>query len=388
MDVEEELENRRIYADFLKFCEPVKASDPWSRFAAIPDFFRPPEDENAVHWALRETYSRKALRRSQVMTLDSQKKLVFNPRLCTRPDFVVPLRAASHDQPFDLLTGEGTVSGRLPVCGAAMDHLMGEGEQRHGLIFAAFSMFDVMVLRAIGAPAVLASGLERFTSRTLAEFRATFGTTATAAVTPPHLVLVGWTPSRMSRIRSGSVLDGVIRNLQDAGDCFGVRLKNVLLWQPTFKEIVRLARCLQIGRITDVADALSHSFHQSAKPLASGESDTDSQTILEKSRAAYRKALLDPDATRGRRRRRRREFQNAVDEVLIKPLYEQAMEEPDLQKRSRLLALAEANRELHYRSVRHSVKVELCEGELTDEMLVEARQMLSKLQAVYKLAKE
>jgi len=183
----------------------------------------------------------------------------------------------------------------------------------------------------------------------------------------------------------------VIRNIVNGGDCFGLRVKDVLLWQPTIQEMQRLSYCLQIGQLADVANALLHSFNQSAKPLAPREDEAGPGAILEKARARLRKTMLNANATRGARRRRVREYREAVDEVLVKPLLAQATEETDLLKRSRLYAVVDANQKLHYGSVAHAVKLERLElqgGALTDEILLENQQVLAKVDAVCKLTKE
>ena len=58
-------------------------------------------------------------------------------------------------------------------------------------------------------------------------------------------------------------------------------------------------------------------------------------------------ALLRPGGRGHERRRRLREYQQAVDTTFVKPLLERAAQEMDPHKRSRLGGLAAVNRLLH-----------------------------------------
>jgi len=391
MDVDEESRTREIYVDFLKFCEPVKPPHPWGRFTVTQDFFKMPDDDGALCESLRMTYGRKELRRSGVMTLDSQSRIRLSQRFSVHPGFVIPLRSGPVEKPFDLLTAEGSLSGRLPIAQAAKDQLVGDGASRQSLIFVAFNIYDVMALRAIGAPTVIASGLDEFTQESLAEVRQVFDMPANSVGSPMHLALVGWTPSRMSRVGPGQPLDRVLRNFRMSAEYFGINIAQILFWQPAITEIARLAQCLKIGRITDVADALLHSLDRSAKPLTTSVIEDDLSSLLEARRASLHRVLLNPNAARGARRRRSREYCEAVDEVLNKSLLQQLKEEPDSSKRSRTLALVEANRILQRGAVRHSVSTERLEldgGDVSQEFLQENRQLLSAIDMICRLTQE
>ena len=98
---------------------------------------------------------------------------------------------------------------------------------------------------------------------------------------------------------------------------------------------------------SDVVNAIVHSLDKSAKPLGSSKEGHEPSLDFVESRRRLQKELVSPDSSSKRRRRKLREFQRTVEAVLVDPLHERAAAEPSLSERSRLAALAEANRTTH-----------------------------------------
>ena len=384
----------QVYADFLLHCQPALPPRPWRRFGMNADLWMAPEDEEATLAALRGKHSTKDLIRSGVASRDKNKKLNFGASFFGLLDKrILPLRAAPQCGPFDLLTEGGTCSGQLPIYAAVHDHRLAKTIAKRGFLCVTFSLQDLISLWVVGMPAALAWGLEEITSRKLKEFRSIFGLAGAshaahagqapatspssppspaqeeedtnpvqvpevcdsstalpdpdnAALDPPRLILVGWTSSQLSLQCPGD-FDRVARSIATLANGIGIDLTGVSVWRPAAAEIRRIMYCLTNGNRKDVRQAILSSLDQSAKPLAPSASDKGSHGSLLQTRARLRKALRRPESNPAYRRRRLSEYQQSVDRTFVDPLLELAGGESDLDKRSRLGALAAVNRLLH-----------------------------------------
>ena len=393
----------QIYAEFLQYCLPAPLPQPWGRFMETADFWRPPRSEKATLAVLRKNHSTKHLLGSGIVTRNQRKDLELNPIFTGTSDAILPLRDSPQSNPFDLLTEQGTVSGRLPIHTAVADYVVLEAIQEKRFLCITFSMSDMMSLRAVGMPTALASGLAQFTPNSLEEFHKCVGFSIPGLAafvgpgTPPPsapsthlaqeedayemllqsvnenfpgtekshpsttdsrgLILTGWTPSQLSNRRPQG-LDQVIDNIVSAGSCLGVALEDVLLWQPTTREIHALARCQKVGSKADVVQAILSNIDQSANPLAPSKNRQESSIDILKTGARLRKSLLSPESSPAQRRRALRDFQRAVDDLFVNPYLDRAAADPQLMTRSRLAGLAQVNRLLHPSVMLHLARLE------------------------------
>ncbi len=211
-----------------------------------------------------------------------------------------------------------------------------------------------------------------------------------AAMDPPRLILVGWTPSQLSRQRPQD-LDRVSRNIVNIGSCLGVDLVEVFVWQPAAAEIRRIAFCLTKGSRKDVTKAILDSLDQSGVRLTPCQREKGSSGDLLESRARLREALSRPGSGADCRRRQLREYQQAVDSTFVDPVLKCAVGESDSDERSRLGCLAAVNRLLHPSVELYSAKLE---REITRGGLrgsgegLQTRELLKIFDVVYKLTKE
>jgi hypothetical protein len=211
-----------------------------------------------------------------------------------------------------------------------------------------------------------------------------------ASIDPPRLILVGWTPSRLSPHRPVD-LDRVIRSVETVGNCLGAGVDEVFLWRPTMREIRRIGFCLTKGNRKDVTKAILDSLDQSAKSLTPSESGTRPLGDLLASRARLRQVLLRPGAGPEHRRRRLREYQRAVDNTFVEPLLARAGNESDLDERSRLGGLAAVNRLLHPSVELYSAKLEqeiARTGLRGDGPMFQTQELMKMFDVLYKFAKE
>lgn len=392
----------QIYAEFLQHCRRGRPPGSWRRFAECAKVWTPPKDVSAALTALQEKYALQDLLRSGVVTYGDVieqhqnlaahcivKKVVINPVLDGPSSQILPLRVLPESNPFDLITAEGTLSRQLPACAMLHDHLTQKGIQKAGMLCLTFSLPDLIVFRAVGLPAVLATGLANSSGKILKEFAGSLGLDVrgglpgacrepTAMSSPisqfsenpangepdssacppatagplyshcvrPQLFLVDWTPANVSHRRPDE-FDAVLRKLANVSDYLGFSLDDAFVWRPAAQELRQIAYCVSNGSRKDVRRALLASLRHSAKLVAqSTDTPKPQQTLLE-ARARLRKALLRAGGNSDEVRRRLREYQRAIHETFVAPLMESAVEEPDLQKRSQLAALASINQMLH-----------------------------------------
>ena len=392
--------NGKIYADFLQHCQQVPLPSPWGQFAKHADFWQPPKDTLAAMEALQQEYTRKDLLRSRVAIYDladehdwqgeipAGTKLTVNPILSGPFSRILPLRASPQCLPSDLLTGEGTVSGRLPACAVLHDYLVQKWIQRTGILCLVFSMEDMMAFRAVGIPAALAKGLEQITRKSLKDLCSSLGLespdssvhvsgglnaapaaatmplpenpveeeqvpspsnlsgsmagTDSPTATRPRLFLVAWSPSHRSLNRPGD-LDEVLHNLISAGRCLEIDLDDAFVWRPSETDLQRIVFCLTKGNRRHVRKAIEASLRSNAKLINQAQVNVEEPSTLPETRARLREALLRPGGKPGERRRWLRRHQQAIDDIFVTPFLEQAIAEPDPQKRSQLAGLAGIN---------------------------------------------
>jgi hypothetical protein len=374
---------RTIYADFLQHCREVRPFRPWGAFCKSSDFWKSPQDEEATLAALRKKYGEKKLIESRVASYGARahggqpplftqcnNELIINPILTMPFSRILPLRSSPQSKPFDLLTGDGTISGRLPVCATLHDHKVQKAIEKMGVLCLAFSMEDLMAFRSVGIPASLARGLEKITRKTLKELCSALGFGSTddlahlsngsteapskaASCSPmvasyapptvqPRLFLVGWALSQLSLYRRGEV-DEVIRNLARVSDCLEIDLDDVFLWRPSPKDLRRISDCLSIGERRNVQRAILGSLRCSSGLATQADGDVDEPSSLLETRTRLQEALSRSSTSPGERRRRLRLHREAVDTAFVTPVLEQAVEEPDPKRRSHLAGLARIN---------------------------------------------
>jgi hypothetical protein len=379
-----------ILADFMQLCTASVAPEPWSRLMKSNDFRRMPRDRRSALAELRSKHSDDDLVQTGVVVRDDAEELDFNSVFCAVPDSIVALRTKPEAAPFDLLTSQGTVSGILPVSAAARDRLAEKGELDRGFVIAAFSIDDVLALRAIGAPTACAASLERFSSQAFSEFRETFMMPTTDGDgRPPQLILTAWSPARLDRIRTAAV-DPAVRNILHAANAFGLRLDDVLFWEPTASEIKKLAHCLRIGNRADAACAILNSLERSTTPLSSMQTERTPFEKVLKAEADLRQDLLRSTFNLRRRQKYLRRYEKAIDEAFAKPVLALAAEETHAKEKSRLMALAAAIRILHPAALEQAVSMQknIAQGGSCNEMqLRKIRDLTAMFETVHKLTK-
>jgi hypothetical protein len=163
---------------------------------------------------------------------------------------------------------------------------------------------------------------------------------------PLPLVFVGWNPAELLPDRPAN-LDRVVCNVKEIGRVLSAGLDELLVWRPTMAEIQKISLCLRSGNERDVTKAILSSLDQSAKPLSPSQDNKEPSGGFLEARARFHEALLRPGGSSDNRRRRLREYQQAVESTFVEPVLKLAAEERDPKRRSQLAGLAGVNQMLH-----------------------------------------
>jgi hypothetical protein len=145
---------------------------------------------------------------------------------------------------------------------------------------ATFSLVDVAILRTMGFPAVLASGLEEVRGKHL-DFLCRYlriGRRGTQAIKFDHarssqlsagkhsLRFVGWSIADM-KLFDPSALEPIQRHFNNLRKYVGVGCDSFSIWRPTAENLERVRFSIRVGDKTDVCHALAESMDSDRVPI-------------------------------------------------------------------------------------------------------------------------
>jgi hypothetical protein len=167
----------RIYERLLVSLKPQELPAPWNSLGS-PDFFcGPVEHPDGLLGELSEKFPKKALCETGIAQTAPKHQIALADILIQPDSLFLVIRDKKSGLPVEILTQSGTLGGHdLPLFTALErgDILTVEGLDR-GLVFVAFALEDVAVLRGCGIPATLASGLAGLATDQLERFCRAFG---------------------------------------------------------------------------------------------------------------------------------------------------------------------------------------------------------------------
>lgn len=159
--------NPAIYAQLLQHCTRYAFPQrPWSRHRTDLDAFVAPEDSADTLQALRKQFGDEPLLESGVAVLAPDGTLQLAPSLAAG-QALVAFRKSDGSPPFTILTAEGCINGAIPVLAACKDVFTRQALHRVQNLYVAFSVHDVIALRAVGLPATLIGPIERLSRAAL-----------------------------------------------------------------------------------------------------------------------------------------------------------------------------------------------------------------------------
>ena len=251
----QEKDFRPVYQRLLSQCQPYSHDGPWQELPVLGGMCRPPADSMTVVRDLQQQFSQAELLEAGILAMDKAREAHLDPVLCDQHATIIPLRRASKDSPFDLLTDRGTLSGRrLPICASLRDARIRKliRAEKEKLMLVASTAADAAVLLSLKIPATLAWGLAQLGGRYLKPFQRCFDLyppkppprfetihddeeEKKKEKRPPDLVFVGCSLARMS-LEEPVNLSATVSHLAGVEEHLDLPLDGFYRWQPTQRD--------------------------------------------------------------------------------------------------------------------------------------------------------
>ncbi len=390
-----------IFDGFVKQCEPPQKR--WKGFlphgSNVLQCLRSPDkvvDELLASFTIDELVSSGLTRR-----YDTERCQLI-PELVAGQLFIA-LRDETTAAPYDLLTAEGCLSGELPALAVLRDAetrtMLAEWDLE---LFAAETIDDVLVLRACGLPATLASGFEAAPLDDVGRL-AVFGLTRgprhrqlvlaqqaeeehdatqpncsevdtammggtvrcsaremdnTTAEVEANLMLVAWNPSQLT-CATATAQKRVVDHFLQLNRHLNLDVGNLTWWQPKPADVATLEfiaarRSAAMFRevMQDVAFERGESIVNIGKPAPQRPGPprdlAEAMAAVEGNNQPGHHHLVSLD----RSTKTRAEFFRLLDRDLLAPLRKQAMATGDPVERLLLLTLADLGQVFHSQSLK------------------------------------
>jgi hypothetical protein len=220
------------YERLLALCAPLTFPPPWDFLPPAACCRGPVPDPEQALAALRTGFPDALLSAAGLLEAGPDGVGRLNPALAGPAAAVVAFRRRPGARPFALLTAAGCLpEGLLPVKAALEDGPTGAAA-RGGPLLVAAGVLEAALLRAVGLPVTLASGLGTLGADGLREVDAQFGRGTT-------LVLLGWSPLVPSAAPPPAIA-AAAAHLARAREYLDLRLQEVAAWKFSPQEIDNL----------------------------------------------------------------------------------------------------------------------------------------------------
>lgn len=367
-----------IYEQVVEACDARRWPAPCACLETRGGAFRGLGAPDALMAELAARWERDALLEAGAVEPAADGSLRIADAIVGEDRILIPLRSPCCTGWTDILTSVGCLSRkRLPLLALLEDDQTRMFLERcEGCLYVAFDLADVAWLRALDLPASPAAGLTRLEARQVTSLQQALCADGPAedAHQPQHglaglaselrresrpppgrprrLVLVAWSPSRLSRDEPSELtvtvdfLDKLVRYAGFDG-C------DVDVWRPSDDEFERVAFLLRLGDPERVRQAVLDSTRDSARPLPE-YAETLVETAAEPTDylTARRRMLeaIRADRTTGTGRRQyeraRRSYLDALDDHFA-PVFEAALTSPDPEHGMAALEQGELRRLFH-----------------------------------------
>jgi len=275
---------RPIYEHLFRHCAPFCHDGPWQELIAPGDIRRAPEEPAEVINDLRQQFSDIDLQEAGVCRMDETLAVQLDPALCDPDAVVIALRRKPKDDPFDVMTEHGMLSGKhLPVCASLSDGSVRAmiSKTQEKILLATLSPIDVAVLLSLKIPATLATGLRQLEGVYLQQVRKRFDLRKTPHAggiidqaeemqkkgnQSPSLVLTGCSLAEMSceEPTNGSA---IVSHLSHVERYLDVPLDRFYIWRPTETEMRTIEFRMKYVGPTDTRAAILGSIENSTGQL-------------------------------------------------------------------------------------------------------------------------
>ena len=259
-------------AALLARCPPFRFTEPpWDSLPPNPDCRAAVANPEETLAFLRRDFPDAILEEVGLLERSPEGLPRLAAPLCDPDGAVLALRRHPGGAVFDLLTSRGCLaSRRLPIFVSRDDRFTFARFLKSGVLFAAGDIRDVALLRTLGLPATLSTGLERTTlidfhslrqafagvlpwySPRVAEIEAALsaeghvlGADLEPAASRPTLALLGW-QIRSLRPDLPPTVPPVAARLHGFGLHLGAELAEVGVWRPNRYQLDKIAFCLAV----------------------------------------------------------------------------------------------------------------------------------------------
>ena len=333
-----------ILTSFLASCAEFAHAGAWKGLPASDDIRRPPADPKPVVDQLLQQFSQADLLKAGLLVMDSSESVVLDPRLRDPQTLIVALRKADGEEPFEILTDHGTLSGReLPICASLRDGRIRKlkSATKHNVLFVAPTTPDMAVLLSLKLPATISSGLahlkEPYLGQVCKRFRLGPPRWNSAKgldyldqfkSPPPDLLLVGFSLRELSSQQPPGLAD-IISHLAAVEEYLHVPLDRFFKWSPSRKEIEGIAFCLTYSSLEKARAAILNELEDCTSQLIGRNHSNGMPQDLPTAIRQMAKQLHARERDRDWERRAWENIQQLLEKACITPMYEAAARTDD-----------------------------------------------------------
>ena len=165
-----------LYERLFARCPVLRFPEPWTFVSLRGDCRACVTDPAETLTALCAEFGLLLLQAAGVIDRLPDGTVQLAPHLCDPEGAVIALRAEAGGAPFELLTAAGCLSGlNLPLQATLHDSPTATAAQQTGRVFACYQIRDVAILRTLGFPATLCTGLDGLTFPQLCSLDKAYG---------------------------------------------------------------------------------------------------------------------------------------------------------------------------------------------------------------------
>ena len=380
-----------IYHRYLNYCQPVQLPAPWRGLEIDSDCLACPAENTRLMDCLRWEFQDDELIASGVMQA-GPNGIEMNPALVGSAKSVIALRSAAEEPPFGLITDAGTITGQpSPVLAILRDARTRELlSSTNSPLLLAFSLQDVVMLRALGLPATAACDVPTHSVNALNQLASACGwdgatdvdalvaqteqpptelqesaassvasveddvhaaatahlgptpdtvTPAASCGTADHpehagqeliqLALVNWSPARLT-LDEPLECGELVSRLLDSERYLGIDMSHVAVWRPRHEVLGAIRYAIAMDSSDLIQRMLSQSLDDSLFAVQTlATSPTRGSTPFSVALGDLQRCLTSADNCTVERQRAISAFETAVELELVSPLREQALASPD-----------------------------------------------------------
>ena len=329
-----------IYKRLLSHCPPYSHGEPWQELPAPDDIGRLPANPDPMISDLRQEFSDAQLLEAGVIVMDETMAIQPNTMLCEADGLVIALRNAPEDNPYEVFTNQGTLSGRmLPVCASLRDSRVRKMIQatKENVLFATTTTVELAVFTSLQIPATLNTGLANLGGDYLQQVQEDFQLNPPKPKygifdgddeeekkeKAPDLLLVGCRLADLS-LEKPEGLAKIASHLAGVEEHLDVPLDSFYMWRPSIEEMKRFEFCITHAGFQRARAAILASVESSTVQLIvhrrTDESPKNLAEALEKLRSLRSRPKRDSEDER----RAWEQIQRLIQTESVAPLQEAA----------------------------------------------------------------